>query len=124
MASARRAEPAWVAFREHVVGHCEAVARRGDPDPWRWVASWDPECDRCATVCPVCEGMRGGAYLLLHFHGRTPRATVVCSLGCEPEEIARALDVGVVDGDVLVPRIRQQVREVPDGWATSYEGVR
>jgi hypothetical protein len=69
-----RRDPEWVKFRARIIDSLAAF------DPERY---FHLDSDTILTACPLCVS----GYLNVHFHGRAPRADIVCSLGCREADI-------------------------------------
>jgi hypothetical protein len=76
-----RSVPAWEQFRRRVLDALDEIA----PERFVYVSQ-----DRAIHICPHCRAPLPES-LSIHFHGETPRADLVCSLGCSEQEIVRAL---------------------------------
>jgi hypothetical protein len=74
------ADPDWQQFRRKVIDGLVKLNREG----FHYIDS-----GTVVGTCPVCREPAG--YLAVTFHGRTPRADLVCSAGCDERDIARRL---------------------------------
>jgi hypothetical protein len=73
--------PESVRFRSRIIDALDRI----DRDRF-----WYLDEDTCAGACPICGGI-----LSVYFHGRAPRADLICRGGCTEQEVFSTLFPGV-----------------------------
>ena len=73
--------PEWMQFRTRIIDGLWQL----DRDRFVYL-----DKDRVLGACPVCAAALP-EYLVVRFHGETPRADIRCSLGCDERTVLRAL---------------------------------